>query len=141
MISSKFNEVLKSFKMSNHIMIKQNLKTEIKKIGTRKEVANMVGMDLSFFQNCLNPSHKNSLSFENLILICGELKIDISNIFKQVEIKVGNQGAGKKWNNENKIKLVELSKRAGVNGVMEKYNLSQKTSEYYIQKFKNDLNC
>ena len=139
MNSKEMMKLLERFKETNYLIMKQNLKNKCKEIGKRKQLAEKTGIEIGVFQSCLNPAHKTSLTFENLIKICGKLDIDIEDIFQDTTIKKSNRGASAIWNKQNKKDFINIFERKNIQEVRKRYNLTEKTATYYYNKFKKEM--
>jgi len=136
-------KLLTKYYNTNMKLMKNNLRNECKlkykDFGGRKGMAELVGLEFGAFQSCLNPSHQSSLTFENLIKICGTFDIKAEKLFANTRITKGNQGVEKTWTLEKKQKFVNDYKRLGVEGMTEEYLLTKKTVALYNTRFSKDL--
>ena len=126
--------LLNRFNKMNHVVIKQNLKNEIKKMGSRKEVAKKIGYKFSTFQSCLNPAHRTSLTFEKFIEICDKTNISFEMALQNKSILKNKQGARVKWTSERKQAFLRAYKM-DILSALRDFKLTDSTGFYYFSKF------
>lgn len=130
-IYKKYNEI-------DMKLLKYNLKEACSKrydtYGGREGLARHLGMELNKFQSCISPSHMGKLTFDNLIEFIGRLEIDEKELFIDQQIQKSNRGADKKWT-QDRINDFVTDYKKGFDYIKEKYNLTEKTSMLYYNRF------
>jgi hypothetical protein len=110
-----------------------------KEFDGREGMAKKLDMNLNSFATCINPSQESKLTFKNLVDFCVTFNIDIETILNSnTEITKSAKGQKKIWDYKKMKEYVKLYEKSGIEKVMEKYKLTQKTAMLYYSRFKGE---